>query len=706
MHEAKYTCMAALDDPPQATNTAWLNDASADPYASAGQKFRDYLASAWNSATVAGRVSTSISGALAAVFGPPPDPNAQNDYTAYPVEQARWLKGQYHTGSSLLFQTWYNYADPKPFADMRLRGARQYCAAMKAQMQQGGSSRSMGQVDALSANIMGIPVKFLSVEPMMSIAIPPDYVFPGKGMVDGAQAFAIPLMFGNRVRIGSNLGIPGAGEMRYPFTIITGDSEVVNNADVRMINGKWQFGKRYQTVTHADAFNSPTGYTSVARVIPLPPISILQINLNLGLDIAYGSSAFADDSRVLSRTGWLWSTTPAPSAGIAFHSGGWSYNPARLWNISPTSDKWVVPWTDGGPLTTNRVWENNDHHRTPFMMFRLTGGVTGEIGGRLGPLHVGLGAGGYIDGTVHQIHDVRDGLGARGPVVYSDVGNKAIPTAEVVVRPRTRSEASLDLKVHLKIVAEFGWFDVKIIDRDLINASVPISDWDTDDKHTTYDERSNLRLGYGADSSSLVAPDTRSHLPGAVAYPTFDSNFTVDTCLASTPPAPPEQCTGTPAESTPPGRQVCLYMPFGKISGNPCADPEAWELAHNSGWVNDAQRACRVEFWRYLCSDLSKGPQWWAGQNAISHKLPYNTADDPNNPDGIWLDNVVHQCEDAYVPADANEPTNAQAWADSFFRWAICADDATLLSPFDQGVSSVGDATQAPAADYNTPTCH
>jgi len=716
LHSAKFSCLGDLDDAPDVqpniNKTNWVHSASSDPYTSAGQIFANDLIAAWDSATVGGRLDASIDGALKAIFGTLPAVSQLRDnYAAFPVEQARWMKGQYAQGSTPFYQTWYSYSDPKPYADIRLRGARQYCAALKAQTLQGGSSRSMGEIDALSAKIMGIPVNFLSVEPMVSIAIPSDYSFPGKGTSDGAQAFAIPLMFGNRVRIGSSLGIPGGGEFRYPFTVITGDSEVVTNSDYRPVNGMLRYSKRYQTVTHADAYSSPSGTTYASRDIPLPPISIFQISLHLSLGIEYGSAFDSDDSRVLNRTGWLWNIAPAPSAGIPFHSGKWAYNSSyNAWSIDPASDRWLVALTSGGPLTTNRVWKNNDHHRTPFVRYTLGGGVTGSIGGSFGPLHVSFGAGGYVNGTVEQIHDVRDGLGARGPLLYQKVGNYAIPTSEIVVRPRTHSDSSLNLVVHLKIGAQiktpFKTFEIKIINRNLIDANVPLSAWDTDEKHTTFDERSNLRLGYGADSSSLAAPDTRSQLPGGAEYPTFDSNFTVDTCLATTPPPPPAQCSGTPPESTTPGRQVCLYMPFGKLAGSPCDDPDVWELAHNSGWGNEAQRNCRVNLWRYLCSDVSKQPQWWGGQNVVAHRLPYNTENDPANPDGIWLDSVVQGCENAYVAEDLNEEANAQTWADSFFRWALCTDDATLLSPLDQGVSSIGDETVAPPADYNTPSCH
>jgi uncharacterized RDD family membrane protein YckC len=68
-------------------------------------------------------------------------------FFGYRPLRARWLGGLWWRPGPFLFQpeTHYNYADYTGFRDVRMRGARLYCAARKAQLEQAGMPASLGE---------------------------------------------------------------------------------------------------------------------------------------------------------------------------------------------------------------------------------------------------------------------------------------------------------------------------------------------------------------------------------------------------------------------------------------------------------------------------------------------------------------------------------------------------------------------------------
>jgi len=358
----------------------------------------------------------------------------------------RWLRSQWGFAQSP--PSWYasekqfTYAEPRPFREARLRGARLYCAAREAQFQQGDSIPSMGERVGFSVKLLGKTIDFFVVEP--SVVLDGPERFTGTGANDGAQAFEVPLLLGTRITPIRGLGLPSFGEIRVPVSLVAADSEVSTLAAKRNIkvgvgmqckaisNYPWfvcglfpstvyDYAKGYQTVTHLDAIQTAEKTIKASATIPIFRVGIVAVNLALGAKLDIGLLE-PENRRVLSfpqsdlppaRAGRLWvSPWTSPWVGTRYHDGPWTVSTndstTLRWNVLPegTSDPfWRGPL--GGifpPSHEIRAFQNDDHALESLTSLTVGGAIEGQLGGGWGPFDVSLSVTGGLSGTVVQHH--------------------------------------------------------------------------------------------------------------------------------------------------------------------------------------------------------------------------------------------------------------------------------------------------------------
>jgi hypothetical protein len=155
-------------------------------------------------------------------------------FFGYRPLRARWLGSQWGRPGPLLFQPekHYAYADSPPFRDVRMRGARLYCAARRAQLEQAGLPASLGERVGFSVSLVGHTIDFLVIEPTLALDGPERFTGAAG---DLSRAFTVPFLLGTRVTPIRGLGLPGFGEIRVPLELVTGDSETVTAAEKRPV---------------------------------------------------------------------------------------------------------------------------------------------------------------------------------------------------------------------------------------------------------------------------------------------------------------------------------------------------------------------------------------------------------------------------------------------------------------------------------------
>ncbi|HSD65684.1 MAG TPA: hypothetical protein VLF95_03230, partial [Vicinamibacteria bacterium] len=404
-------------------------------------------------------------GAKVDVFTPsaPPAPV----FRGYLPLRARWLRSQWGRPGPVGFgpEKKYVYPDYYPFEDVRLRGARLYCAARRAQQEQAGQTLSLGERAAFSVKVLGHTIDFLVVEPTLALGrdcseAPCDEPGParfigtmdGVAPADGAQAFEIPLLLGNRVTPIRGLGLPGLGEVRVPVSLVTGDTEVRTLAEKRPVFVGWKLGpdgispsfltmpsKEYHTVTHTDAILS-TGFFggnvySASGEFTLFYVGPVRVFGTASLTYTIGEPGGGND-RVLrgfpagwpadDREGRLYENPfqLSPPYGVRYHDGPWMLAARRglffEWRVQPegaTDPFWRSPIFPVFRPHDMRAVTDDDHVFDTATSMALGLGLAGQLGIDGGPFEVSLTVGGHVTGKVGQHHVLRDALMAQDPLI-------------------------------------------------------------------------------------------------------------------------------------------------------------------------------------------------------------------------------------------------------------------------------------------------
>jgi hypothetical protein len=684
-----------------------------------------------------------------------------NSFLGYTPVRARWLRSQW-LGSLFvpLPEKQFVYPDFFGFQDVRQRGARLYCAARRAQVEQGSITPSLGKRAAYSFNLLGLKIDFLALHSTVVLngpqrctggaadadTCPPA---PGDGIApnDGAQAFEIPLLLGNRLTPIDGL-LPGFAEVRVPLVLVSGDSEVQTAAVKRPVFLGYKspcpsclpkpvyetmHSKEYRTVTHTDAFLSAGKGYHVDAKFPFFILGPAVVSFELSLDYGFGALTHPDD-RVLeaqglfaswpkpTRKGWLFSN---PQTGRLYNDGPWTLASVGLEPGSPLFFVWrVLPQGKTDPFWNQpvlpvlrphdlRTLTDDDHTASSLTSVALTGGIAGELSADIGPFDTSLKVTGSVSVKLDQEHVVRDALRAQDSAL-------APPPAAFGMRPitaltvRTRAQSSLTFngltaKLHFHLSIPF--FDDINFDKKLF--SVPgttLTSKNTDDDLDPVnpnDDALAFRLGTGSrDGVPMTKPAVLSHLPQGGEFETFDQD--VAACLADpTPNLPtPPPCPASEGSGTPPQAHICLYGPSKSPGDTLLLPPIPLNVCSNiPGYLNslgfDApRRSCVGRYLAFLCTPTSK-------------TQPFPSPGGPNVVARVWdfdngmaedLKKVIDQCVIAFVPPDTPDGhAKAQDLVEGgLIATAACKEDGTLIG--DDGIFSVLNPSSSPAAQP-APAC-
>lgn len=510
------------------------------------------------------------------------------------------------------------YSDPKHFEEIRMRGARQYCAARETAREQNGELISMGEQSAASFSVFGKQIDVLVLEPTAVIA-PPER-FADEGVNDGAQAFAVPLLLGNKITPIRGLGLPSLGEIRSPLTLVSGDSEVVSH-ETRW--GVPVFGSSYQTVSHASAFVSThKGFEASLPEIKLYKVGPFEVYLRIGLGVNIGEHDVGDESLLSGApSGWPNARDGNPLNadffqtydGRTYYDGAWTVSafapPASGLGINGGTD--VARWLPAFDPFVARALQDDDHVIRKTTSAFISGSVGCSVGVEYekGGFAIGakLAVDGGLKGVAGAVHTVRDG--AYGEEVMggqmTHVGTQMLPETGVMVTPSTMAEldfvsrATLKLYIKLPVIGKVGW------DKVLYDVSEPLAKWESE----PWEEKHRLRIGTGADTGDVMKqPQVASHLPQQGHFASFPQD--VDACLAADPgdvPTEPEPCEPTVDDGGAPSANICVYakgVPNHGFSLPVCGSINGY-LQSLAGTLNDEQLVCVDRQLTFACAGVS-----------------------------------------------------------------------------------------------------
>ncbi len=740
VHEGVFTWGLDLLQPPMTDFLSWTN--SHDPSKGNGLEFTASPAFELHldSALVAGgdKLGQADPGNLASIFTAFADavnliPGAHAEVVSLPEKpvtsffgytpvRARWLRSQWVPSGPILIAPPYQvykqfvYDDYLAFRDIRLRGARFYCAAREAQKQQNGQRLSLGERVGFGVSVLGHQIDFMVVEPSVALDGPDKFFAPN----DGAQAFTIPLLFGTTVTPIRGIGLPSLGESRVPVVLITGDSEVETTAEKGQfvgVPGGWMtdYRKRYRTVTHTDAFVT-AGFYGDSRfevntdflLFTVGPISVhgdLALKYNVG--VPQVNTTDVPDNRVLfnfpspwpaSRTGWLLTN---PLTGNRYHDGAWAFaahrgSPYFQWEVQPEGSLPQSIWTSPiYPYIRShdvRALTDDDHTFSSETALRLDLALRGVLGiDDFDPFKVTLEVDGGLNGRVAQHTMVRDALIAEAPVGIDAMR----PSTLLTLRPRqTASVAFSGLTAKLKFSASFPFIGTVSFTKTFIDTKAePLAEYDSDTTVATTDEQYMLRIANGATAgSTMTQPNVLSHLPGRSDFKTFPQS--VAACLADATPLlpPPPPCQPTAPVGAPPSVNLCLYGPSPFIQENLIGKGLPPDVCPNiQGFVaplsiSAGQKLCLTKYLNFMCQPVSN-KQSINGFNVLTRLW------DLDKKLSAELVDIVGECGDAFIGPDQS----AEEFVSGLVGVSVCDKNATLI-PDSEIINAISPTTPPSAS--------
>ena len=666
-----------------------------------------------------------IPGANASLTQQPSAPKL--NFFGYQPVRARWLRNQWApVGPKVItpFQPHHQYVydDYNAFEDIRLRGARFYCAARRSQFEQNGSRLSLGERVGFSIDVLGQQVDFMVIEPTVSLNGPAKFF----GSSDGAQAFTVPLLLGTAIEPIRGIGLPTLGEAQVPVVFVTADTEVRTSAAKQSIfipGGKFQltptYTKEYHTVTHSDAVLSAGFYAdqrfAVRSSFLLFTVGALKVKGLLDLDYDVGAfnlaNASVPDDRVLfgfpsgwppqARSGGLFVN---PDSGTQYHDGAWALaahrgSPYFQWEVQPegkTNTFWTAPVFPFVRTHDVRALTDDDHSLSSATSLGLTLGLSGELGVDVGgPFSVTVDVHGSFTGTVAQHTMLRDALMAQGPTGAT----RMRPFTSLTARPRQMAKVKFDgLKAGLHFYLDLGFFGEIDFTKTFINTPAQtIADYDSDSAPSPADEENMLRMATGATAGKpMTQPNVFSHLPQRSEFKTFQEDMQACLTDPTPPPPPPPPCEPAPGGGAPPSVEMCLFGPDLFLQENLIGQTIPAGVCSNiQGWLapldlTGGQKLCLTKYLSLLCSPVSK-EQPWQGVNVVSHVWNLN----PGVNDALL--EIAQECATAFVgsdvdPSDPNVKAKVEQIASGLIGVAACRSDATLI-PDSQIIQAVSPTT-------------
>ena len=638
-------------------------------------------------------------------------------FFGYRPLRARWLGSQWGRPGPLSFQPEknYAYADYTGFRDVRIRGARLYCAARRAQLEQAGMPASLGERVGFSVSLVGHTIDFLVVEPTLALDGPERFTGAAG---DLTRAFTVPFLLGTRITPIRGLGLPGFGEIRVPLELVSGDSEVATGAEKRPVFVGWKFqcppcqlvpdfvsrhSKTYRTVTHVDAISS-AGFAAekafhADATFTLFVLGPLKISGLLGLGFEVGAFETRDE-RVLAgfptpmaREGFLLEN---PLGHVRYHDGPWlvARRPYLHWQVQPegkTDPFWTRPILPLLGHVDLRAATNDDHLAESRTSLTLDLGLKGELTAGGGPFEITLSVEGHVGGNVAQRFELRDALMAQDPLEPGFLPRMR-PITAVSIHPRQTASVGFNgLTAKLRFYMDLFFGEIDFTKTFFSLEPQPIASYDSFDSLAPGDEAYVFRLGTGSSAGQpLKKPAVLSHLPQRAHFASFDED--VDACLADETPLPeiPPPCEAQIDDGAPPKAEICLYGPgfrtlvdlVPQVTPGICGKIDAF--LSEAGLVG-AQGQCVGNYLRFLCAPTSK-EQSFEGSLVIGRVW---NLDEAMNDE---LHAILDQCAEAFTKNKAE----AQELAENLIGVAACKADATLLGEADLvGIGSPGQAPKA-----------
>lgn len=664
-------------------------------------------------------LGTFMPGASATVTKPD---TPKSFFFGYRPLRARWLGGQWWRPGPFLFQPekHYAYADYSGFRDVRMRGARLYCAARKAQLEQAGLPASLGERVGFSVSLVGHTIDFLVIEPTLALDGPERFTGAAG---DLSRAFTVPFLLGTRVTPIRGLGLPGFGEIRVPLELVTGDSEVVTAAEKRPVFVGWKFqcppcqlvpdlvtqhGKSYRTATHVDAISS-AGFAAEKAFradaeFTLFILGPLEVSGLLGLDFEVGAFESRDE-RVLAgfptpqaREGFLLEN---PLGHVRYHDGPWqaAVRPLR-WRVLPEGQSdpfWTRPILPLLNQVDLRAVTNDDHLAESRTSLTLDLGLKGQLGVTSSVFTITLSVEGHVGGNVAQRFELRDALMAQDPLEPGFLPRMR-PIAAVSVHPRQTASVNFNgLTAKLHFYLDLGFFGEIDFTKTFFNLKPqPLASYDSFDSLAPGDEAFVFRLGSGSSAGEpLKKPKVLSHLPQRAHFESFDQD--VDACLADETPLPevPPPCEAQKDDGAPPKAEVCLYGPgfrtlvdlVPQVTPGICGKIEGF--VGESGLAGE-QAQCVGDYLRFLCAPTSK-------EQVYESRLVIGRVWNLDQAMSEELHAIVQECANAFVTGSGPAAkAKAKELAEELVGVAACKSDATLLG--DADLVEIGTPGQAPKA--------
>lgn len=583
-----------LAGPPTPSSAAWLSAARGDEYSSV-PAFEDYLEFALDDAegrTDALDDNKALFGAIRDLFGIPDEYVGERGRTAtfrgWDALRARWRAEETRClGPFCWFEVPWPLPDPPHFDEQRRRGARLYCAAVEAARQAPSGAVLMGRDSLAEFSIIGRRFRLLAVAPTVTPLAPERFVGSGP---DGAEAFAVPYELGVVVWPLEGL-LPALPELRHTVTLVSGESEVINRADLGAVRAGWglirdpnsffgfRFGPRYvndlrnayQTASHVDAI---VGRSQELFVDPpiVPLFSLLgrvNVGLDLSLDIVLGDDASSygpDNARLIDTpaSGWPAARTDEPpdvlfSDQLFTDTAAW-----RLDSLLPDGDGAVANSDDATrevDMGADSPWlvratQDDDHTYRAVTTVTVDGRIAAEVDTG-GPLRILARIDGGISGSAGVIHRVTDRLELE--TSFRNSLGPARPVSNMSITPQTTADLRLNSSFALTVILDLGFFGkVTLLSVNETLANEPLAEFTSE----PWGEESVFRLQHGAAAGDVRdQPDAWSKWPQDVRFASFPVD--VDACLASTPelPEPAPRCEPSRQEPEPtPDVNACTFM--------------------------------------------------------------------------------------------------------------------------------------------------
>ncbi len=640
-------------------------------------------------------------------------PTGGNHVGVFPIEDARWQSGS----ADALTTT--SYTAPQ-LAEMRMRGAKLYCAARALYARQGASPGFQGSVDVTSVTLFGRTIRLLVMEPRVVMGAPRRETANAGATPDGAQAFAIPFELGARFTPIEGIGLPALAEMRHPVVYTAGESEVSTAADRRSFRvGTYStsvYTRTYRTLVHEDAVSwqdRSLGWRKDYVIARIGPFITLRTGLNATLTAGQlnrpGDVGAAPDARVLDTTtpADMWTAYPTgvrdgslfTLGATGYHDGFWRYAPSyrnelgvtfpATWGIMRGSTRDLGVLVSATSPVETRVREDNDRVVEFSTKASLTGSLTAALGvSSAGPFTFD------IEGATGVTASIAQNQVLRESAQVEVVGGSTVPVTALTIRPRTVRDVTIDpFSVVFKISFEvdLGWlgsytvtWEKTLLDFDPIHVATSTTLWNED---------SALRIGEGSTARDpLLRPGAHSHLPnegadhdafsmpGASGAP--ERSWDVLSCLAdgTEPAGTPPACRQGPVIGSTPAANFC-------VSTN-VQFPLCSTVIPST--ATDPTSVCYLAMQSALCGSGSY--QYGAAVSRIVDPSNLTTAN--------AIQAMAQACARAWLPADttaATAQTRAQDLINSRFTFGACDATAHIYAPAD-GMTVGGGSAPSVAA--------